>query len=112
MAMAVKTSYNSNTNYSSSSSSNKENNGFTLLQEDSLDDRPCAAVKNFVASVLDKKDLKDQDVAASFRSVSLLSHFILVTLVSASFDLYNKDSMDTASLGMIAMWIVRVVCFC
>ena len=49
---------------------NKENQGFKLLQEDSLDDRPCAAVKNFVASVLDKKDLKDQDVAASFRNVS------------------------------------------
>lgn len=51
-------------------SNNKENQGFKLLQEDSLDDRPCAAVKNFVASVLDKKDLKDQDVAASFRNVS------------------------------------------
>ncbi|PVD35958.1 hypothetical protein C0Q70_02927 [Pomacea canaliculata] len=48
---------------------NKENQGFKLLEEDCLDDRPCAAVKKFVASVLDKKDLKDQDVAASFRNL-------------------------------------------
>lgn len=51
---------------------NKENQGFKLLEEDCLDDRPCAAVKKFVASVLDKKDLKDQDVAASFRNVSTI----------------------------------------
>nr|KAG5697011.1 hypothetical protein BaRGS_005464 [Batillaria attramentaria] len=46
----------------------KESQGFKLLQEDNLDDRPCPAVKKFVASVLDKKDIKDQDVAASFRN--------------------------------------------
>ncbi|KAL8564682.1 hypothetical protein ACOMHN_004176 [Nucella lapillus] len=43
--------------------------GFKLLQEDNLDDRPCAAVKDFVASVLNKKDLKDQDVASSYRNL-------------------------------------------
>ncbi|GFN78897.1 hypothetical protein PoB_000540300 [Plakobranchus ocellatus] len=48
-----------------------EAGGFKLLEEDALDDRPCAAVKKFVSSVLDRKDMKDADVANSFRNVSL-----------------------------------------
>lgn len=49
---------------------NQEPGGFKLLEEDALDDRPCAAVKKFVSSVLDRKDMKDQEVANSFRNVS------------------------------------------
>ncbi|CAL1531219.1 unnamed protein product [Lymnaea stagnalis] len=48
---------------------NQEPGGFKLLEEDALDDRPCAAVKKFVSSVLDRKDMKDQEVASSFRNL-------------------------------------------
>ncbi|XP_059141698.1 trithorax group protein osa-like [Physella acuta] len=48
---------------------NQEPGGFKLLEEDALDDRPCAAVKKFVSSVLDRKDMKDQEVANSFRNL-------------------------------------------
>ncbi|CAG5116419.1 unnamed protein product [Candidula unifasciata] len=47
----------------------QETGGFKLLQEDALDDRPCPAVKKFVSSVLDRKDMKDQEVANSFRNL-------------------------------------------
>ncbi|BFZ22761.1 hypothetical protein BsWGS_25800 [Bradybaena similaris] len=47
----------------------QETGGFKLLQEDALDDRPCPAVKKFVTSVLDRKDMKDQEVANSFRNL-------------------------------------------
>ena len=51
--------------------SQAETGGFKLLQEDSLEERPpCAAVKKFVTSVLDRKDMKDTEVATSFRNVS------------------------------------------
>lgn len=46
-----------------------EAGGFKLLEEDALDDRPCAAVKKFVSSVLERKDMKDADVASSFRNL-------------------------------------------
>ncbi|KAK3772519.1 hypothetical protein RRG08_043734 [Elysia crispata] len=46
-----------------------EAGGFKLLEEDALDDRPCAAVKKFVSSVLERKDMKDADVANSFRNL-------------------------------------------
>ncbi|GFS00061.1 hypothetical protein ElyMa_001062100 [Elysia marginata] len=51
-----------------------EAGGFKLLEEDALDDRPCAAVKKFVSSVLERKDMKDADVASSFRNVSSTVH--------------------------------------
>ena len=48
-----------------------EQSGFKLLQEDSMEERPCAAVKKFVTSVLgERKDMKDTEVANSFRNVS------------------------------------------
>ncbi|KAH9492428.1 hypothetical protein Btru_051080 [Bulinus truncatus] len=48
---------------------NQEPGGFKLLEEDALDDRPCQAVKTFVSQVLDRKDMKDQEVANSFRNL-------------------------------------------
>ncbi|KAK7483623.1 hypothetical protein BaRGS_00025176, partial [Batillaria attramentaria] len=65
----------------------KESQGFKLLQEDNLDDRPCPAVKKFVASVLDKKDIKDQDVAASFRN-RRENREVDQTLISANLEGY------------------------
>ncbi|XP_067685730.1 uncharacterized protein [Haliotis asinina] len=48
---------------------NKETTSFKLLEEDNLEEKPTPHMKKVVGLVLEKKDLKDEDVTNSFRNL-------------------------------------------
>ncbi|KAK6182572.1 hypothetical protein SNE40_010226 [Patella caerulea] len=49
---------------------NKEITSFKLLEEEPSEMKPTPAMKKFVGMVLDKKDMKDREVACSFRNLT------------------------------------------
>ena len=53
---------------------NKEITSFRLLEEEVCEEKPTAHMKKVVGLVLDKPDLKDQDVTNSFRNVSSINN--------------------------------------